>query len=230
MHWLFTSLVASLAATVTAEPSADTENNFANLFIGFRPADHDHFERTLYDISDPHHKRYGHHLSAEEARSLLQPRSGVTEDVKRWLLEEHDVRDSDIEDHGGYLQARVAIHQATTISKRSFSGFDQVPEHIRRHVSHIQRLNSEHTSSSHKQAQRSASGNTERHGTRDSALITRTDDGFDPDPDLEKCIDTLIPECVFKLYNVDAPPAKPHPKTLYGIAGFRGVSILFVLS
>lgn len=225
MHWFLATVVASLAASLAAGVSSDKEE-LTNLFIGFHPADHDNFERTLYNISDPHHKRYGHHLSGEEARALLQPAPGATENVKKWLLEEHDVRESSIEDRGGYIQARVPILKATSLSKRSHAGYDQVPDHIRRHVSHIQRMDTRTSGSKNKYTKRADQRryNIPRHPTPDHLLVTR-DDGFDPDPDLEVCKETLTPECVFKLYNVDPPPTDPDPKTLYGIPGFSDVSV-----
>lgn len=231
MHWFLTTAVPSLVASVVAQPAngaslSDNEDDFTNLFIGLHPADHDHFEKTLYEISDPHHKRYGQHLSGAGARALLQPHPGVTEDVKRWLLQEHDVGKSSIEDCGGYLQARVPVHKATSLSKRTSAGFDQVPENIRRHISHIQLMDPEGYESRNKRAKRAnvqMNNIRSRRTTREERLVTR-DDGFDPDPDLEVCKETLTPACVFKLYNVDSPPAHPESKTLYGIAGFRGVS------
>lgn len=231
MRWLLTSVVASLAVSVVAQPairapSSVDENDFTNLFLGLHPADHDRFERTLYDISDPHHKRYGHHLSGEEARTLLQPHPGVTADVKRWLSQEHHVSESNIEDRGGYVQARVPVHKATSLSKRTSTGFDQIPDSIRRHVSHVQRMDPDMNGSrgrNVKRASQQINSIPSRRTTSDEPLVAR-DDGFDPDPDLEVCKGTLTPACVFKIYNVDSPPADPESKTLYGIAGFRGVS------
>lgn len=213
MHWFVTAAVASLATTVAAQ-SIET-NEAANIFIGIRPENHELFERTLYDISDPHHKGYGHHLSAAEARDLLRPAPGTTESIKRWLLEDMNVREHCIEDGGGYIRARVPTHHAHSLSKRSSAGYDQVPGHLRRHISLIQRMNP--------QAPGSGTSFGKRAASRDS-LIPRVK-GFDHNPDLEACNDALIPECVFELYNIDSPPDKLHDKIKYGIAGFNGVSI-----
>lgn len=217
MHWFVTAAVASLAATVVAQPvEAD---DATEIFIGIHPEDHDLFERTLYDISDPHHKRYGQHLSAAEARDLLRPVPGTTENIKKWLLDDVNVGEHHIEDGGGYIRARVPTHHAQSLSKRSAAGYDQVPGHLRRHISLIQRM----------EPQVSGTGTSFGKRASQSDSLTPRVKGFDSKPDLEACKDTLIPECVFELYNIDSPPAKPQDKTKYGIAGFNGVSLLLGL-
>ena len=42
-------------------------------------------EQNLYEVSDPHHKRYGKHLSKEEVEALVAPHQESVELVNEWL-------------------------------------------------------------------------------------------------------------------------------------------------
>jgi hypothetical protein len=66
-------------------------------------------------------------------------------------------------------------------------------------------------------------------GTFDAAPRSPGDDkdkqgGSEDDVDLERCKEVLTPACIRKIYRMDDPPAKPHPRTLFGVPGFGGVS------
>jgi tripeptidyl-peptidase I len=42
-------------------------------------------EKNLYEVSDPDHERYGHHLSKEEVEALVAPHPESIELVNEWL-------------------------------------------------------------------------------------------------------------------------------------------------
>jgi tripeptidyl-peptidase I len=55
------------------------------LKIGLEPGNFDSLEQHLLQVSDPTHARYGHHLSSQDVRDLLQPHQATIEAVDEWL-------------------------------------------------------------------------------------------------------------------------------------------------
>jgi hypothetical protein len=57
------------------------------LRIGLPQARFPELERQLYEISDPHHDRYGQYLTKEQVDELVRPDSYSAEAVDAWLAE-----------------------------------------------------------------------------------------------------------------------------------------------
>ena len=56
-----------------------------NLRIGLTQPNFHILEKNLYEVSDPDHERYGHHLSKEEVEALVAPHQESLELVNEWL-------------------------------------------------------------------------------------------------------------------------------------------------
>ncbi|KAG6910773.1 hypothetical protein DXG01_007660 [Tephrocybe rancida] len=52
-------------------------------------------EKHLYEVSDPHHNRYGAHLSKEETEALVAPHQDSIDAVNEWL-ELHGIQEADL--------------------------------------------------------------------------------------------------------------------------------------
>ncbi|KAI1372962.1 tripeptidyl-peptidase 1 precursor [Hypoxylon crocopeplum] len=56
-----------------------------DLQIGVKQSNFAELERHLYEVSDPDHHRYGHHLSADEVKELVKPTDETLDLVHEWL-------------------------------------------------------------------------------------------------------------------------------------------------
>ncbi|ROW06672.1 hypothetical protein VPNG_06738 [Cytospora leucostoma] len=65
---------------------ADADQKIS-LRIGLKQSYFSELERQLYEVSDPDHHRYGHHLKAEEVHKLLEPADETYDLVHEWLAE-----------------------------------------------------------------------------------------------------------------------------------------------
>ncbi|KIM46466.1 hypothetical protein M413DRAFT_315351 [Hebeloma cylindrosporum] len=63
-----------------------------NLRIGLPQPNFGLLEQHLYEISDPHHERYGNHLSKEEVEALVSPHQTSLDSVDQWLAS-HGLRE-----------------------------------------------------------------------------------------------------------------------------------------
>lgn len=64
------------------EPPA---NHKVALKIALPQPNFSELERHLYEVSDPDHARYGHHLSKEEVEELVAPHPESLDTVNEWL-------------------------------------------------------------------------------------------------------------------------------------------------
>ncbi len=55
------------------------------LKIGLPQPNFGELEKHLYEVSDPDHARYGHHLSKEEVEELVAPHAESLDTVNEWL-------------------------------------------------------------------------------------------------------------------------------------------------
>ena len=56
-----------------------------SLNIGVTQGQFTELEKTLFEVSEPSHTRYGKHLSADEVNELIQPKDEALEAVHEWL-------------------------------------------------------------------------------------------------------------------------------------------------
>jgi tripeptidyl-peptidase I len=78
--------------------STPSPDHVISLRIGLFQPNFPTLERTLYEVSDPNHPRYGQHLSKEEVDELVAPYPDSLNAVNEWLtthgLEEADINRS----------------------------------------------------------------------------------------------------------------------------------------
>jgi tripeptidyl-peptidase-1 len=94
------------------------------LRIALQEADHALFEKTLFEISDPDHAKYGQHLKREEVKALITPRNESTDAVMAWLGES-GVADSDIANDGEWINFLVPVSKAEEMMNTTFYYFTQ---------------------------------------------------------------------------------------------------------
>lgn len=213
-------------------PVANT-GQAVELLIGLHPENRKDFERTLSEISNPHHERYGRHLTRQEAKDLLQPPAEASDSVNRWLLEDGD-GEIHVDDHGQWIRVRVPSDASGNLSERIshlpniYSGTDgmlealAVPDHVRGYISAIE-VNRSPKGISLETEKRSDTGTFDA-APRSPGNDTGKQGGSEDDVDLERCKEVLIPACIRTTYRIDDLPAKSHPRTLFGVPGFGGVS------
>ncbi|KAH6874691.1 peptidase S8/S53 domain-containing protein [Thelonectria olida] len=211
------------------EVSSASPDKLIKLSIGMQPESHETFERTLYEISDPSHRKYGRHLSREAAKALLNPRKEATEAVKRWLTDA-GVPDNQVRDDGQWIHVRTTVGQAEGLLTTRFGVFARddelvvrtreysVPKEIRNHITTIQPTTIFHTLKKAR-GTKSASQDLEQ---RASVEERGHYGGGGSSVDLAQCQTKVTPPCLRKLYKMPTknfPDA--HKQALFGIAGFN---------
>ncbi|KPM34583.1 putative tripeptidyl-peptidase SED2 [Neonectria ditissima] len=214
------------------EISSPAPDKLIKLSIGLRAEDHQLFERTLYEASDPSHANYGKHLSCEAANALLNPPQVATDTVKRWLSDS-GIADDKVQDDGQWVHIRATVSQAEELLSTRFGVFTRddeevvrtreysVPGEIRDHITTIQPTTFFHSVKKSRSAKRSSQDliNT---GLKEERSY-EVGGGYSAPVDANKCQDEVTPACIRKLYKMPAKGySKAHPKALYGIAGFGG--------
>lgn len=234
----FAGVVAVAFADVDASHSTtrnDDRNEFVDIVMRLQPAEHQYFEQTLYAVSDPRDKKYGQHLTREDAMALLAPSPGAVVDIQQWLASQ-GVTSINVDAYGSAIHAQVPMELANSlgdhrkISQSESGALMTVPYSVREQLSSVRRL---FHSGQPRQARRrdlysaAEAPNTrtavKRGPFRQPTVSTRNDD-----VDLEECKERLVPACIRKLYHMNQTTAEPHEKTLYSVPGFRGVSSLLI--
>ncbi|KAK3901214.1 peptidase-like protein [Staphylotrichum tortipilum] len=77
------------------------------------------FERTLYEVSDPAHPRYGQHLSRDALSALMAPRAESTVAVRTWLRSA-GISDASVDDAGEWINLRVTVREASALLDADF--------------------------------------------------------------------------------------------------------------
>lgn len=109
------------------------------------------FEQHLLAISDPDHPKYGEHLSRDELKAMLRPRSTASQSVLTWLQTEGVPRE-DIEDSGDWINFYTTTAAAERILNTKFFSYHNsvagnrqirtleysVPRELHKHIHMIQ--------------------------------------------------------------------------------------------
>lgn len=211
-----------LAAAATLVSASDSSRDgiaspdrhgFVDMYIGLEPEARHQLQHVLYAVSDPHHADYGKYLSRDEAKALLQPPAEAAVSVKRWLIGS-GVDVAHIEDRGYWIYAKVPSHMArshestTTSHAKRTNGHPvelNLPDDVRRYVSGIHRMSVPGSAIAKKNPR---------------AIVNREVSKVKRD---EGCIENFTPACIHEEYRMPDPPAIPHSKTLFGVAGFLNV-------
>ena len=209
------------------EVSPPALDKLIKLSIGLQSENFEHFERTVHQISDPDHPRYGRHLSSEEAKALLKPRQEASDSVKRWLSEA-GVPETQIREDGQWIHVRTTVDHAENLLSTRFGVFTRdeehvvrtleysVPEEVRHHIVSIQPTTFFHAFKKHR--------NMERSIFNDNPENKRGEGGSYGNVNLNQCKTQLTPACIRKIYKIPSDYPKADKKSLYGIVGFNGVS------
>lgn len=95
---------------VHSVPSPDHE---FEMTIGLKQDKEDELIKNLYEVSDPHHHRYGQHLSKEEVEALVAPHPDTVDIVEEWLTFHGVNLDDAVRKIGGsWLTIKVTVSQA----------------------------------------------------------------------------------------------------------------------
>ncbi|EKG14081.1 Peptidase S8/S53 subtilisin/kexin/sedolisin [Macrophomina phaseolina MS6] len=127
-----------------------------HLHIGLKQGDFAELERHLYEVSDPHHERYGQHMSAEEVNELVKPADQTLDLVHEWL-EENGI----LKTHLAYSPAKdwikiaLPVNRVEALLNAEYSVYEHesgdhlvrtsqwsLPHHLHEHVEAIQPTNS----------------------------------------------------------------------------------------
>lgn len=184
------------------------------------------FERTLYQVSDPAHAKYGQHLSRDELSALLAPRSESVSAVRYWLRDA-GISDSSVEEDGDWINLKLTVRAASALLDADFGVWNHdgtnvrkvralkysVPEELVDHISFV--------------------GPVVRFGQikPQRSQVFEVIDTQQPDLkaaaaippqhlDVAACNASITPECLRALYNVGSYQADPTKKSLFGVSGF----------
>ncbi|OAQ61651.1 peptidase-like protein [Pochonia chlamydosporia 170] len=188
-------------------------------------------ERTVQEVSDPNHPRYGQHLSRDAALTLIRPQQDAVDAVRRWLLTE-DITEGQIQVRGLFVDVTVTIGTAERVLSTKYDVFQNtgrkaigtlaysVPADVRPHITSIQPTTFfEHATFAQKYptTRRSVLVSSKGNGTH-TATPRKMDD----------CKNNNTPSCLRNLYRMDENSyTKPHPKSLLGVVGFSGQTAQF---
>lgn len=216
------------------EVGSPAPGKLVKLSIGLQPEDHEFFERTLYEVSDPSHAKYGRHLSRDAAKALLNPSTAATASVKRWLSDA-SIPDHQVRDDGQWMHIRTTVGQAESLLNTRFGVYARddervvrtleysVPKEIRDHIETIHPTTFFHANKRSGTPKRFARDLVEKEKT-EARSGGSGGSGSGSSVDLNQCKVELTPACLRKLYKMPAnnyPSA--HRKSLYGIVGFNEV-------
>ncbi|KAF7552558.1 hypothetical protein G7046_g7379 [Stylonectria norvegica] len=206
------------------EVSSPAPDKLIKLSIGLESDNHELFERTLYEVSDPSHPSYGKHLSREEAKALLNPRQEVSDSVKRWLTDAGVPR-SQVQDDGPWLHIRTTVSEAENLLSTRFGVFARdeeqvvrtreysVPAEVRDHITTIQPTTFFGSAKKTQDVRRSV---------LDEKKAAKRGGGSGSYVDLNQCKTVVTPACLRKLYELPSEYPKSYSKTPFGILGVAG--------
>lgn len=206
---------------INARPA--NASQIIRLSIGIESDGHAGFERTLHEISDPSHERYGKHLSQDEAVNLIRPRLESSIVVQKWL-KAAGVSKSRIRDRGQFIDVSVEVADAERLLSARFSIFARdgqevigalsysVPIEVKSHITTIQPTTFFETP-------------VFNYRTRSSGTNVDVKKQVHSNSTQYECQDLNTPECLRKLYRMDpASGDHPSPRSLLGVVGFSKAS------
>ncbi|KAJ4374520.1 Tripeptidyl-peptidase sed2 [Didymella sp. IMI 355093] len=185
--------------------------------IAVRSADNDVLERTLMEVSDPHHARYGQHLKRDELKDLIKPRAESSKAVLSWL-EESGISSEDIKDDGEWITFHAPVKRAESMLGTTFKTYQNqvrrdvkrvrslsysVPKAIRDHIDLIE------------PTVRFGQIKAER-----SNVLTQEAAPFSVAAVNATCNTTITPACLKDLYNFADYKIDPKGAVKLGVSGF----------
>jgi tripeptidyl-peptidase-1 len=197
------------------------------LRIALHQPDEALFERTLYEVSDPAHARYGQHLSRDAVSTLLAPRAESTKAVLAWLRGA-GISPAQVEADGEWVNVAVTVHQAAGLLEADFGvwGHDgtdvkrvralrySVPDEVAPHIRMV--------------APVVRFGEVRPAGSQVFEVVdppvqpqAKVAAAIPPQElDVKACNTSITPECLRALYKVGSYQAKASKNSLFGVAGY----------
>jgi tripeptidyl-peptidase-1 len=183
------------------------------------------FERTLYEVSDPAHAKYGQHLSRDELSALLAPRAESTSAVLSWLRDA-GIESSKVEEDGEWINLKVTVREASALLDADFGVWGHegttvkrvralkysVPEEVAGHikmVAPIVRFGQVRPAKS----QVFEVVDVKTPEIKAAAIPPQN-------LNVTACNATITPECLRALYKVGSYQAEPSKNSLFGVCGY----------
>jgi len=133
----------------TAVGPADKSETI-NLQIGLKQSNEGAIERHLLEISNPDHKRYGQHLSADQVADIVRPAADSKNLVHQWLVE-HGINEIGYSPANDWISIVVPIEKAEELLQTSYTKYAHrdgatlsraaewsLPLHLHEHVDVVQ--------------------------------------------------------------------------------------------
>jgi tripeptidyl-peptidase-1 len=174
-------------------------------------------ERTLMEVSDPSHARYGQHLKRDELKDLIKPRAESTNVVLSWL-EQSGIESRNVENDGEWINFHAPVERAESMMGTSFKVYQNavrpgvkrirslsysVPKAVRDHIDMIQP--------------------TTRFGqirSEGSSVLTQEAAPFSVASVDATCNNTITPDCLRNLYNFADYNVSTKAAVKLGITGY----------
>lgn len=125
-----------------------------DLQIGVKQSNFAELERHLYEVSDPHHHRYGQHLSADEVKDLVKPTDETLDLVHEWL-EANGIIPSKYSSAKDWITVSVPVGVVERLLDTEYHVYEHedggliarapawsLPDHLHKHIDTIQPTNS----------------------------------------------------------------------------------------
>jgi len=175
-------------------------------------------ENTLMDVSDPESKNYGNHLSRQELKKMMKPRSESSYAVMNWLRQA-GVAEDDIQNDGEWINFVTSVDNAGRMMETEFFRFQSTAN---RDIQKIRTL--EYSIPSELTAHIDLIQPTTRFGQiRPQFNTVHRVDRFpelrvDAAAAADDCNKTITPDCLRDLYNVKGFT----PNAKHGFLGVNG--------
>jgi len=209
--------------TRLADASADSP---LKLRIALQQPNEALFERTLYEVSDPSHAKYGQHLSRDELSALLAPRAESTAAVLNWLRDA-GIPSSKVEEDGEWINLHVTVREASALLDADFGLWGHEGTNVKRVRALKYSVPDEITQHIRMVAPVVRFGQIRPERSQVFDVVDAKQDqvkiaaAIPPqDLDAKACNTSITPECLRALYKIGSYQAAPSKKSLFGVAGY----------
>ncbi|KAH7119913.1 tripeptidyl-peptidase 1 precursor [Dendryphion nanum] len=199
-------------------------NRVIALQIGLKQGNFAELERQLHEVSDPDHKRYGQHLSAEEVNDLVKPTKATSDLVHEWLYE-NGVKNVDYSAAKDWISINIPIEFAERLLDTEYHNYKHsngkvvarathwsLPRHLHAHIDAIQPTTSFFRAAADEVTFIDGAAEVpDSYKKPDNAGIAKVCN-----------VTSVTPECFAKLYQTENYKAKACDKNSVGFNNFLG--------
>ncbi|KAJ6458108.1 peptidase S8/S53 domain-containing protein [Mycena vitilis] len=214
-----------------SSPPAD---HLLDMRIGLKQNKLQELISTLYEVSDPAHKRYGQHLSKEEVDALVAPHPDSVEAVESWL-QHHRINPGNTyysrSAGGEWITLRVSVAQAERMLNTKYGVYNHAASGSS--VVRTMEYSLPAELHSHIDVVTPTTYFSTLHSMRSTSFIqphTTSDDSdsfvaeISPFAVPGSCNTTVTPACLRALYNTTAYVPKATETNKIGVCGYLGES------